>query len=218
MKRWWLPGVGLVLAVGFGLGWLGRGTVTVAAPTSSGSAPAAEPRSARASTEAVARSLVRSMAATIPAQEPPDTPGSQDAPESQEAAAEDITAEEERGNTIEHLRQSGRDERDLLGTVRSEFEDWKAALSQEPKLDVKLGSWECYRAGCFVDAVHGSIAEVSQSTQLITATRSFLRWNSGKMRSGEITRPDGKVEVTWVLFAPPEGQPVLQPHPSGDED
>ncbi len=43
-----------------------------------------------------------------------------------------------------------------------------------------------------------------------------MRWNSGKMRSGEIIRPDGKVEVTWVLFAPPEGEPVMQAPPSDE--
>jgi hypothetical protein len=140
-----------------------------------------------------------------------------ESPESHESPAEEMTAQEERSDTLEQLKASGRDEQNLLGTVLSDFQDWNAALRGDPKLGVELGSWACFRDGCFVDAVHASSAAVSQSTRLITETKSFLRWNSGKMRSGEIVRPDGKVEVTWVLFAPPVGQPVMQAPPSGEE-
>jgi hypothetical protein len=121
-----------------------------------------------------------------------------------------LTAEQERQQQLTKLRQSGRDERNLLGTVLTTFGDWRQKL-QEQKIDVKLGQWSCFRAGCFMDAVHPSLMNVSEATAAITTTDSFLRWNSSKMRSGEITRPDGTVEVTWLLFAPPEGEPVLQP-------
>lgn len=121
-----------------------------------------------------------------------------------------LTAEQEREQQLTKLRQSGRDERNLLGTVLTTFGDWSQKL-QEQKIDVKLGQWSCFHAGCFMDAVHPSIANVSDATAAITTTDSFLRWNSSKMRSGEITRPDGTVEVTWLLFAPPEGEPALQP-------
>jgi hypothetical protein len=121
-----------------------------------------------------------------------------------------LTVEEERQQHITKLRESGHDQRNLLGTVLTSFGDWRQKLD-EAKLDVKLGSWSCFRGGCFMDAVHPSAASVSNATAVITATDSFLRWNSSKMRSGEITRPDGTVEVTWMIFAPSENEAVLQP-------
>jgi hypothetical protein len=121
-----------------------------------------------------------------------------------------LTAEEERQQHITKLRESGRDQRNLLGTVLTSFGDWHQKLA-EAKLDVKLGSWSCFRGGCFMEAVHPSAASVSNATAIITTTDSFLRWNSSKMRSGEITRPDGTIEVTWMIFAPPESEAVLQP-------
>jgi len=121
-----------------------------------------------------------------------------------------LTAEQEREQQLSKLRASGRDERNLLGTVLTTFGDWRQKLDAA-KIDVKLGQWSCFRAGCFMDAQHPSADNVSNATSAITTTDSFLRWNSSKMRSGEITKPDGTVEVTWMLFAPPEGEPVLQP-------
>jgi len=59
--------------------------------------------------------------------------------------------------------------------------------------------------------VEAYVGPIDRKIYIITTTDSFLRWNSSKMRSGEITRPDGTVEVTWLLFAPPEGEPALQP-------
>jgi hypothetical protein len=209
MKQWVFPGVGLVLAIGFGLGWLGRGSVSAPAPVSS--APLHAPGKRPAGPK------VPATVAPSPAQSGVLPSPHAESPESHELPADEITAAEERSDTLEQLRASGRDQRNLLGTVLSNFQDWNAALRGDPKLDVELGSWACFRDGCFVDAVHASSASVSQSTRLITETKSFLRWNSGKMRSGEVVRPDGKVEVTWVLFAPPEGQPVMQAPPSGEE-
>jgi hypothetical protein len=199
----------MVLALGFGLGWLGRGGLSASAPIASAPLPPVEAPASRAKTaQPVARSLPKPAASAA-------APGVE-RPEDQETAADDITSEEERTNTLEQLRASGRDDRNLFGVVQSNFKDWNAALDRDAKLGVKLGSWACFRGGCFIDAVHVSSASVSQSTQLITETESFLRWNSGKMRSGEIIRPDGKVEVTWVLFAPPEGEPVMQPRASDE--
>jgi hypothetical protein len=209
--RWWLllPGLGMVLALGFGLGWLGRGGLSAPAPIASAPLRQVEAPASRAkTTPPVARSLPKPAASA--------TAAGAERPEDRETAADDITTEEERTATLEQLRASGRDDRNLLGVVLSSFKDWNAVLDRDPKLDVKLGSWACFRGGCFVDAVHASSVSVTQSTQLITETESFLRWNSGKMRSGEIIRPDGKVEVTWVLFAPPEGEPVMQARASDE--
>jgi hypothetical protein len=44
---------------------------------------------------------------------------------------------------------------------------------------------------------------------VITRTGEFHGWHSGKMRSGPIVKDDGKVEVTWFLFAPQAGQEAL---------
>jgi hypothetical protein len=141
--------------------------------------------------------MVADSAATSPAE------ALSDAPEDSEPK---LSAEQERERQRERLRKSGPDTRNFLGVVRSTFRDWEGA-------DIKLGPWYCYKAGCYVDAVHGSMSEVPTATHRLSATDSFNRWNSGKMRTGEVMRPDGSVEVTWVLFAPADGAPVLQEPP-----
>ena len=69
-------------------------------------------------------------------------------------------------------------------------------------LEVQVGRVECYRKGCFTTIVHKTDGDVDRATQAITRTGEFHGWQSGKMRSGPIPRPDGKVEATWFLFSP----------------
>jgi hypothetical protein len=142
--------------------------------------------------------IVADSAAPAPAEAPS---------EAQEDSEPKLSAEQERERQRERLRKSGPDTRNFLGIVRSTFRDWEGT-------DIKLGPWYCYKAGCYVDAVHGSMSEVPTATHRLSATDSFNRWNSGKMRTGEVMRPDGSVEVTWVLFAPADDAPVLQEPPS----
>src|SRR6185436_19447671 len=131
----------------------------------------------------------RRAAATIPAQLAPQrlrgAQAADVAPAPSTAAAEaspgladdadtepTLTAEQERQQQLTKLRESGRDERNLLGTVLSAFGDWHKKL-EEAKLDVKLGQWSCFRGGCYMDAVHPSLASVSDATAAITTTDSF---------------------------------------------
>ena len=198
--RWLGPLVGLAalaLAVSVGYLW-GKRTNRPASPEGSIASEDA-PGAASKAPSSLPRPMQRpeAVAPALSNPEPPDEP------------AEAITGEEERRRKVEQLRASGSDHRDLLQSIRSSFGDWKAALA-EPAIDVKLGEWACFRGGCYVDLVHGSSAMVSESTRRLTETKSFLRWNSSKMRSAEIVRPDGRVEITWLLFAPPEGEPILQ--------
>jgi len=204
--RWLSPVLGLAalaLAVGLGYLWGGR---TKRSPSV---------QETIASEDAVHE---RRGAPTRPpraAQRPAALPTLPAPPGPTEEEPEDITGEEERRRKIEQMRASGPDRRDLLGTIRASFGDWKRAL-HEPRIDVNLGEWQCFRAGCYVSLVHASSALVSESTRRLTETKSFLRWNSSKMRSAEIVRPDGRVEITWLLFAPPEGEPIMQASLGGD--
>jgi hypothetical protein len=199
--------LGAVLAVGVGVGWFGRGHGPSPAVASKVQAPTTAPV-LRATFESakVARSTDAAATASVASASPSASPE----PVIYEPEPQAITAEEERDQKIDALRRSGRDKRNFIGTVLRDFKDWDKALANEPKVKVELGPWSCFAGGCFIQLVHDSIASVSESTRRLTATDSFLRWNSGKMRSGEIVRPDGKVEVTWVLFAPPEAARTMQ--------
>src|SRR5688572_19595570 len=111
--RWWLlPGLGTVLALGFGLGWLGRGGLSASAPIASAPLRHVEAPDSRPKTpQPLARSLPKPAASAA-------APGV-GRPEDQETAVDDVTTEEELANTLEQLRASGRDDRNLLGVVLS---------------------------------------------------------------------------------------------------
>jgi hypothetical protein len=86
---------------------------------------------------------------------------------------------------------------------------WVEAVAQK-KLDVKFGEWECFHAGCFVNARHGSAALVDRVTEEVTMSPAFHEWNGEKIRTGPVEEKDGKTDVTWVLLPPHEGEPALQ--------
>jgi hypothetical protein len=51
--------------------------------------------------------------------------------------------------------------------------------------------------------------QLDRLTRAISMDRAFVGWAGEKFRSGPIGRATGKVEVTWILYAPPDGEPAL---------
>jgi hypothetical protein len=109
---------------------------------------------------------------------------------------------------IERVRTTGPDRRNLVADARRVSESWSAAASAQ-SLDVTFDQWECYRAGCLVNARHGSADTVDRATEAITKSAGFMGWNGEKLRTGPVEVSKGKPEVTWILFAPPEGEKTL---------
>jgi hypothetical protein len=138
--------------------------------------------------------------------------GSEGSP-SDDSESEVLSPAEARDRQIQKLRASGIDRRHLRNSASDVGEAWSEAARRK-KLDVSFAEWECYAAGCFTTALHGSAAVVDEMTQEITHSNAFLRWNSGKMRSGSVATKDGKTAVTWVLFSPADGDEPLQPETS----
>ena len=123
---------------------------------------------------------------------PPPTP---------DVTREGPSALAQRDDVVAGLRASGPDERGLTQAAATVLASWKAKVA-ELGVDGDWGHAECYAKGCFVTAAHPSDHAASQATDVITRTGEFNGWQAGKMRSGVIPRPDGTVEVTWVLYAP----------------
>jgi hypothetical protein len=69
----------------------------------------------------------------------------------------------------------------------------------------------CYKGGCAVVTRHASYENLEPILADLTHTESFHRWNAGKFRSGLKQLDNGQIEVTWILHAPREGEPVMQP-------
>jgi len=114
---------------------------------------------------------------------------------------------EHRDRVLRELRASGPDHR-LFAPASAVVGAWTSKLA-------KLGAagtfepLECYAKGCSVTVVHASAVKAEEATEVITRTREFNGWQAGKMRSGLIEHDGDRVEVTWILDAPPPDSPVL---------
>lgn len=114
---------------------------------------------------------------------------------------------EHRDRVLRELRASGPDHR-LFAPASAVVGAWTSKLA-------KLGAagtfepLECYAKGCSVTVVHASAVKAEEATAVITRTREFNGWQAGKMRSGLIEHDGDRVEVTWILDAPPPDSPVL---------
>jgi len=120
--RWLSPVLGLAalaLAVGLGYLWGGR---TKRSPSV---------QETIASEDAVHERRVAPTRPPRAAQRPAALPTLPAPPGPTEEEPEDITGEEERRRKIEQMRASGPDRRDLLGTIRASFGDWKRALHDD---------------------------------------------------------------------------------------
>jgi len=118
--------------------------------------------------------------------------------------------EEARRRYIERVKETGRDERNLITDARRVGQTWLEAVNDK-RLDVTFDEWECYRGGCLINARHASTEVLDRTTEAITESAGFMGWNGEKLRTGPTTRDSGgKPEVTWILFAPPAGEPSLQ--------
>ncbi|WP_437944955.1 hypothetical protein WME98_28730 [Sorangium sp. So ce296] len=114
---------------------------------------------------------------------------------------------EHRDRVLRELRASGPDHR-LFAPASAVVDAWTSKLA-------KLGAagtfepLECYAKGCSVTVVHASAVKAEEATEVITRTGEFHGWQAGKMRSGLIEHDGDRVEVTWILDAPPPDSPVL---------
>jgi hypothetical protein len=105
------------------------------------------------------------------------------------------------------LRASGRDYR-LTAPAQTLVKGWASKL-QRFGVAGKMEPLECYAQGCAVTTVYPSQSAAEAASEVVTRTGEFNGWQAGKMRSGYIVKGDGRVEVTWVLDAPPPDVSVL---------
>ncbi|WP_129573191.1 MULTISPECIES: hypothetical protein [Sorangium] len=130
-------------------------------------------------------------------------------PPSSEPAAppREPSPREHRDRVLRELRASGPDHR-LFAPASAVVGAWTSKLAQlgAPGAFEPL---ECYAKGCSVTVVHASAVKAEEATEVITRTREFSGWQAGKMRSGLIEHDGDRVEVTWILDAPPPDSPVL---------
>jgi hypothetical protein len=110
----------------------------------------------------------------------------------------------ERDQQIEALRLSGPDSEGLMAATSAARDAW-VTFTTGGGGNVEAAPWECHRAACFSTAIHGSMQSVEEVTSRILAADEISSWPGSKTRSAPILRSDGKVEVTWILFAPRDG-------------
>lgn len=135
-----------------------------------------------------------------------EAPVQEDPREAQEAR--EPSAEEHREQSIAEIRASGPDKSNLFDSAQRVKDGWAVKLAQIG-VRADVGRFECHNKGCFLTVVHDNETDVSRGMDVITRTGEFHGWHSGKMRSGPIARPDGRVEVTWFLFPPKDGEDAL---------
>jgi hypothetical protein len=197
-KPWLLPLGGALLAIGLVAGYLAgaRGSATgsleqpeAGAPKHEASGPGLSPSAAEPG------SAARPPQSAAPA-------GTEPAPE-----GERLTAKEARDREVARMVASGADARNLTADALRVGESWSRATRKEG-VDLKFGQWSCYGAGCVTNVRHAP-EMLDRLTRAISTDPAFLGWGGEKFRSGPIDQPDGKIEVTWILYAPPAGEPAL---------
>jgi hypothetical protein len=200
--RVWMSGLVVVALVAAVVLWLGpkRRVAAGSAAAAEASGPADPGRpTAPARTDPPRRDWfeVRRSAERSAEQAPAGAAVPPAAPEP-DAGAE---ATHERDGRLEVLRASGPAPSGFLRAAEKVSRPWEElARATSGEIDVK--SWECYRAGCFVTAVHRSARSVDDMTTRIMGSSELGSWSGPKSRSAPIPRPDGRIELTWFLFAP----------------
>lgn len=183
LKPWLLPLGGALLTVGLVAGYLagarGSASDSLDQPEASSAKDASPPPQVSAAPAAAAS-----------------------APE-----GEILSAGEARDRELARVVASGADPRNLTADAVRVGQSWSRAAGKEG-VDLKFAQWSCYRAGCVTNVRHAPEL-LDRLTRAISTDPSFLGWGGEKFRSGPIEQPDGKVEVTWILYAPPEGEPAL---------
>lgn len=122
-------------------------------------------------------------------------------------APDNLTAAQARNLEVDRMVASGPDSRDLKASALRVGESWSRAARKE-SVELEFADWRCYRAGCVTHVRHAPDM-LDRLTRAISTDQGFVGWSGEKFRSGPIEQPDGKIEVTWILYAPPEGEPVL---------
>jgi hypothetical protein len=110
-----------------------------------------------------------------------------------------MSAKHERDTAIDKLRASGSDRSGRIALARAAGDGWMAIASRS-SIDARIGPWECYGGGCAATIVHKAEAGIDDLTNEIAHSEEFRRWDGPKLRSGPIERPDGTVEITWLLL------------------
>jgi len=135
--------------------------------------------------------------------EPAGAPRGSESPPSPER----LSAKEARDREAARLVASGPDARNLTVDAIRLGKSWSRAAQKEG-VDLKFDDWKCYGAGCMTSVRHGADV-LAQVTRAISTDDAFVGWGGEKFRSGPIEQTDGKVEVTWILYAPPDGTAAL---------
>lgn len=138
---------------------------------------------------------------------PPERIAASSLPAEPAPAAEILSAEEARNREVTRLVASGPDPRNLRADALRVGQSWSDAARREG-VELKFADWTCYRAGCMTNIQHAP-EQLDRLTRAISMDRAFVGWAGEKFRSGPIGRATGKVEVTWILYAPPDGEPAL---------
>lgn len=213
-----LIGAAAVALLGAGLAGylLGQRSAVTAVAETRASDPASIPRS-DAETERLRAWQIAAAALATPAQTDEAAGGEQRAAQDSNLAAaapnvaapampepKPMTAVEERERAVARLRNSGPDQKNLAERAQAVGNVW-TELAKKRGSPAQTGPWECHKAGCAATIVHESEAEIEDLTSQMSLQDEFRSWEGPKMRSGPIKRPDGKTEVTWILYAGDEG-------------
>jgi hypothetical protein len=206
LPSWLLPLGGGLLAVGLLAGYLARALVVSSStprrltPVPTQEAPNVAPVLAAAAPYRAARAL--ETAASPPAPAPaPDREG--------------LSAMEARDREVARVAASGPDPRNLTADAVRAGESWSRAVKNEG-VDLRFDRWTCYRAGCVTDVRHAPEL-FERVSRAISRDIAFMGWAGEKLRSGPIEQPGGQIEVTWILYAPEEGEPALLMEPELQE-
>lgn len=110
-------------------------------------------------------------------------------------------ARAERDTAFEELRGTGDGGDEWLGHFDATTSEWLRSASRE-HIAVELGAWQCFAGGCAVSARFEAVADLEAFSEFARLGLASKPWRGAGFRSGPIEADSGKIEATWIFYAP----------------
>jgi hypothetical protein len=134
-------------------------------------------------------------------------PPAQAATEPEAKATEDSVEDphENRRRIVDAFTASGNATGDWTQSAPRVFSGIRKSVPAALARHVDVRNVECYEKGCIADVTYSDMNAFEKSAELFLQDNAFESWPGPRGRTAPETMASGRVEVTWMLMNPNEG-------------
>jgi len=134
-------------------------------------------------------------------------PPAQAAADPEARATEDSVEDphENRRRIVDAFTASGNATGDWTQSAPQVFSGIRKSVPAELARHVDVRNVECYEKGCIADVTYSDMKAFEKSAELFLQDNAFESWPGPRGRTAPETMASGRVEVTWMLMNPNEG-------------